>query len=232
MERKRKNEGCKTMMPEKAKKAKFFFLAVYALFGIMLIYLFLFNTGLAIEEKFNEENGQKEIYLKNTTDRQINNVTVKYREEEGEPKDLNMFASLAPNEEQRIYTGSISANQATIIVQSPFHSTIEKLVVLRAKQEITLTMSFPSDILFGKSFAFSVEACNNTATEKQVKIAENHEKGFFSEPNKTDTITLKAVECKQIDYSLIPIQKGGTTIYFNLNTENNVDQFQQTVTVQ
>jgi len=219
------------MIPQKGRRLLFFFLAIYALFGGILIYLFLFNSGLEIAERFNEEESTKEVFVVNTTSRLINNVSVKYQIGDALPADLNVFESLGPGEEQRLFLDGIVSSQITLIIESPFHLTIEKLIVLKVKNKVDITVNFPSDVLFGKSFGFFLEACNNTSNDEKVKVEESHEIGFFSEPNKIDSITVPPQVCKRISYSLIPIRKGDTVIYFNISTTNNIEEFEQPVKV-
>ncbi|HZX33829.1 MAG TPA: hypothetical protein VFF09_00450 [archaeon] len=221
------------MIPEKAARVRFAFLIVYFIFGVIIIYLFMFNSGLAITEDFDAENSSKIVYVENTTDRAINNVSLKYMEAPGTAeKDLNFFPRLLPHERKRVFFDDVSSQSIVLVLESPFHSTIEKTVVLQAQSDVAVKLNFPDGIGFGKSFSFAVEACNNKKEEAQVKIEETHEKGFFSEPNRTDVVTIAAGECRAVSYSLLPVQKGETTINFNVNIANTIKQFGQRVSVE
>lgn len=217
------------MIQQQTKKIIGYFIAIYAAFGLLLVYLFLFNTGLEINEEFNEQTSAKEVHIYNNTDRIINNVEIKIRENETE-RELTKFKFLAPKEKKLLEMPS-TISQATIIAKAPFHVTVEKLVVLKVKGQNTVKLSFPETIEFGRSFKFSMELCNQNTDETQYKIEEEHEPGFFSEPPQTDVTTIEATKCKILEYSLTPIGKGETTIYFNVNSENTTDQVQQTITI-
>ncbi|HZX19716.1 MAG TPA: hypothetical protein VFF13_01735 [archaeon] len=217
------------MIPQQTKKIVGYFIAIYIAFGLLLVYLFLFNTGLEIIEEFNEQTASKDVYIYNNTDRIINNVEIKIRENETET-EFAKLKFLAPKE-KRLLELPTTISQAIIIATAPFHVTVEKLVVLKVKGQNTVKLSFPETIEFGKSFKFTVDLCNQNTDDTQYKIEEEHEPGFFSEPSKTEVTTIEATKCKTLEYTLTPIGKGETTIYFNVNSENTTDQVQQTITV-
>ncbi|MCR4368995.1 MAG: hypothetical protein NUV67_03760, partial [archaeon] len=190
------------------------------------------NQGLGIEETLNEQGNEKQVFVVNETERIINSVSVQYRDLEGNVHDLNEFGSLYPKEKRRVFFDEVNSNSVDLIVSSPFHATVEQKIVLRREGDVAIKFSFPENVMFGKSFAFSMELCNNEEAETKFKVEETHEKDYFSEPNKTDTVTVQAGACKQIAYSLIPVQKGDTTIYFNVNSSNTNKQLEQPVTVE
>jgi len=219
------------MIPEKSKKILYFFLAVYVMFGVVIVYLFLFNSGLEIVEEFNEEELRKDVYVFNNTQRLIHNVTVK-RKIGSEEIDLNSFRFLLPQEKKLIPLDELRVSQVTLLVGAPFHVTIEQIIVLRTTGETLIRASFPSTTLFGKTFNFTMEVCNNSGGEDKFTIEETHDPTFFSEPARKDTLTIEDRKCKSVEYSLLPIQKGETTIYFNVDSSNTTDQVEQTITVE
>jgi len=222
------------MLPQKGKKMLYWFLFIYAVFGLMIIYLFMFVPGLEILEEFNEAENTKEVYVYNSTDRVINNVSIKFRTSETDltEKDLNKFSSLGPKEKKLVALNNLAANTIILSAHAPFHATIEKLIVLRNKDDTTIKLNFPSEIFFGKTFGFSIELCNNTNKEEEFKITESHESAFFSEPGKTDTSKVGVGECTKISYSLTTLEKGDTTIYFNVKSSNTNEDFEQKITVE
>ena len=221
------------MIPEKAAKLRLAFLVIYFLFAVIIVYIFMFNAGLAITEDFDAEASVKNVYVENTTGRTINSVSLKYMEAPGTAeKDLNFFSRLMPHERRQVFLDSLDASSIVLVLESPFHATVEKTIVLQAKKDVSVKLNFPEGISFGKSFSFTVEACNGKKEEAQVKIEEMHEKGFFSEPNRTDVAAINPGECKTISYSLLPVQKGETTINFNVNIANTIKQFSQRVSVE
>jgi len=218
------------MIQEQRKKTLLVFLVVYIVFAILIVYLFLFVGGLEIQEEFNENTGEKEVYLVNTTDRVIHNISVKYKEGDLEI-DFNKFKFLAPEQKILLQLNRLSQNQVTLVVSAPYHMTLEKLIAIRAKGETTIKANFPSDILFGKTFSFSLDICNKSTNDQQFKIEEEHENGFFSEQSKKDIITIGPDECKKTQYSLLPTQKGETTIYFNVSSSNTNERLLQPILV-
>ena len=219
------------MLPEKGKKILYFFLTIYIIFAVVIVYLFLFNSGLEIVEEFNEEEFRKDVYVFNNTQRIIHNVSVKHKIGNQEI-DLNSFRFLLPQEKKLIPLDDLRSNQVTLLVGAPFHVTIEQLIVLRAAGETLLKTSFPSTILFGQAFNFTMEVCNNSGREDQFKIEEKHDPSVFSEPTRTDTLTIEDRNCAKVEYSLLPIQKGETTIYFNVDSSNTTDKVEQEITVE
>jgi len=159
----------------------------------------------------------------------IYNVYVKYEDDSGQ-NEVVKFDSIEPKEKKLVPVDDIDQTQVTLVVESPFHATVERLIVLRAKEKRTLKINFPDAVIFGKAFGFSIEVCNNVE-EELIRIEESHENSFFSEPNKRDTFTLEKGECRSVLYSLTPVQRGDTTIYFNVNTANSTEQLQQKLTV-
>ncbi|MAG18338.1 MAG: hypothetical protein CL944_02605 [Candidatus Diapherotrites archaeon] len=219
------------MLPEQRKKILTIFLFIYLAFSIIIVYLFLFVGGLEIQEEFNEDEGEKEIYLVNTTDRVIHNVSVKYKEGNFEI-DFNTFRFLAPQEKILLHLNELNRNQVTLVISAPYHSTIEKLIAIRAKGETTIKANFPSDILFGKTFRVSLDICNKSKKEQQFTVEEEHENGFFSEPPQKDILNLGPDECGKTQYALLPTQKGETTIYFNVSSSNTNERLLQVIMVE
>ena len=223
------------MIPEKAKKIMYGFLVIYLIFGIILVYLFAFNSGLEIKEDFNRENNTKVVYIHNTTTRTINNVELKYKSGEIEQEfDLMKIEQLYPNQEVEISFQGIEDLEVDLIAKAPFHLTVEKKIILQGvknKEDLTIALDAPSNARFGESFEFNLEICNTADTEKQAKIEEKHETTFFSEPNKTSTTTLEPGECKKTDFELLPIEKGITTIYFKINISNTIKEIEHRISV-
>lgn len=219
------------MIAPKGKKILYFFLAIYAMFAVVIIYLFMFNSGLEIVEEFNEDELRKDVYVFNNTQRIIHKVNVKYKIGNDEI-DLNSFRFLLPQERKLVPLDSLRLSQVTLVIEAPFHVTLEQLIVLRAAGETLIKASFPSTVLFGKTFNFTMEVCNNSGREDKFKIEENHNPTFFSEPPRTDTLIIEDRSCKNVEYSLLPIQKGETTIYFNVDSSNTTDKVEQEIKVE
>ncbi|MCR4335170.1 MAG: hypothetical protein NUV57_01385 [archaeon] len=219
------------MLPEQRKKALTIFLFIYFIFAIIILYLFLFVGGIEIQEEFNEIEGEKEVYLVNTTDRVIHDVSIKYREGTLDI-DLNKIKFLAPKEKILLNLNRLNQNQVTLIVTAPYHVTIEKLIAIRTQGETTIKANFPETILFGKTFSFSLDICNKSKKEQQFIIEEEHENGFFSEPSQKDILSVGPDKCEKTQYSLLPTQKGETTIYFNVSSSNTNERLLQPIMVE
>ncbi len=218
------------MIPQKGKHTMMLFLVIYIIFAGMLVYLFLFNTGLEITEQFNDTTNQKEVYLSNTTNRVINKVTVSNYKDEVRTQ-IAFIPQLQPHEKIKLELGKLKESQVNLLVEAPFHLGVEKLIVIKVTGKGIINITFPEDILFGNSFPFELELCNESTQEEKFRVEEEHDPGFFSEPNKTDIAALPANECKKIEYTLLPIQKGNTTIYFNVESSNSNEQYQQIILI-
>jgi len=218
------------MIPEKRKQALFFFLAVYAIFAIIIVYLFLFNQGLEIQEEYNPELEIKEVYVTNTTERIINNVKLGFYDDKRLIKENNV-GTLLPKEKILINFSGIDLNQITLVAEAPFHMAFERKIILQRSGLFSANFVFPSDILFGRNFGFTIEVCNDTKKEAQYSTEEAHSIEFFSEPSQRNILTIPASECREVAYNLTPIQKGDTTIYFNVNSANSSEKFEQKIRV-
>jgi hypothetical protein len=219
------------MIPEKRKQAMFFFLAIYAIFGVLIVYLFLFNQGIEITEDYNPELETKEVFVENTTGREINGVKIGFYDEEKMLLKETEIGTLQPKEKRPIDFSGMDLNTVTIVAEAPFHMAFERKIVMQRTGLVRVNFAFPSDILFGRKFEFAIELCNDTKREIQYSIEEEHSTEFFSEPAKRNTITIPEANCREIKYSLTPIQKGETTIYFKVNYANSSETFQQKIRV-
>ncbi|MCK4884262.1 MAG: hypothetical protein KAS30_05295, partial [Candidatus Diapherotrites archaeon] len=166
------------MIPEKAKKVRVLFLIIYMVFAAMLVYLFMFNSGLAITEEFDQEAKEKVVYVENTTERIINNVKVSYKiSKKSEEIKLMDFNALYPGQKREVNFEGVKSTQIILIVDSLFHLTVEKPIVLqeiKSGGDITINLDFPSNVLFGKSFDFGLEACNKYEEEQKIRVEETH----------------------------------------------------------
>ncbi len=225
------------MISENAKKSRMVFLFIYLIFAVLLVYLFMFNTGLEITENVDVNANLKQVFLENTTNREINNISIFYKENEQieNAEFLEKIDTLKPGEKKLVEFEGIDSNQIVLIVKSPFHLTFEKMVLVNptsTKKDVSVSLDIPSNVLFGKNFEFHVETCNDSTEQQQIKIEEIHENRFFSEPSRTNIVTINSEECKITDYSLLPIMQGETTIYFKVNISNSIKELEQTVVVE
>jgi len=65
-----------------------------------------------------------------------------------------------------------------------------------------------------------------------IEVQENHNITAFKEGGKMQTITLNAGECKTIEYTLTPMEKGKTSIFFNIKALGFSESFEQKVEVE
>src|SRR3989338_6055 len=210
-----------------------FFLFIFVVFGGMLAYLTLFNTGLEIDERFNPETGEKIVLFKNNSSRIINNVVISYIHPVEGKKALDDFPAVKPQQEVPLDFNSIrNLGQITIVAEAPFHQAVEKLVVLKAGETgLVYNLNFPSKIFKGSTFNFEFELCNEQAGKKTTLITEVHNETFFAEGGTEKEIEIDSMDCTQVTYFLTPTQTGETTIFFNVKIANNTEKLEKRVVI-
>lgn len=211
---------------------KTFFVGIYLVFALAIAYLLIFNTGFLINEQVNQTSGKKQAFIENTTARAINEITVKYIDNRsGKQLREEKIERLGPKEKKELDIQNAYTPEMKIIATSDFYKPAEKLILVTETKPSIIT-NFPKTVFFGERFDFEVDYCNNGIKDETVKIEEKHDRLFFYERNKTETLTFGPSECKKLIYSLLPAYRGETKIYFNVVTSNTNQQLEETLKVE
>ncbi|MBI4210467.1 MAG: hypothetical protein HY544_03110 [Candidatus Diapherotrites archaeon] len=205
---------------------------VYFVFMAIFAYILLFSAEIRIiDEK--DASGARVFYIENSTDLQLEDVTVKYRTGNGEAKDLGRFSTLQPKERKLLNFEGIAPGEVTIIAELPLQKTFQRTVVIERKPPFTFRMNPAGKLEAGKEFTLAAEICNATESEMNMMVQETHQYGFFrEEPNMDDNEAISAGNCATVRYSLTPLQKGETTIYFNVTGANTTEQYAEPLKVE
>ncbi len=193
---------------------------IYAVFAIILIYLFFLSPSVELKEVLTDSG--KIVFITNPTERQVNNITV-YFFENNEKKIVKKIEFLKPREEKEIDLNQFKGkNKVKLFAEAPFHNPFELTVLLETMQvKLSYNVKVQKSIFKNTEFELILEVCNKGKTANGIKIKESHETSFFKEQPIQKTINVKTNECKEISYTLTPIETGLTMILFNIEFENN-----------
>jgi hypothetical protein len=221
------------MLSQTYKEPIYVFIAIYAIFGIIIFYIIFSNQGFEIQEKFNQNTKQKEFFLQNLTKRKINDINITYLDNKNQKILKNeSIKELMPEEKKMLDITSISASEIKITATSTFYNPAEKIIIFET-QKPTIKTSYPRTVKFGQRFDFTLEYCNNDNKDTQKTIIEeNHDKIFFLEKPITKTLQVKAGECEKITYNFLAAHRGETKIYFNVITPNTNQQIEEIIRVE
>jgi hypothetical protein len=220
------------MLPEKRKKVTIAFLGIYLLFGIILIYLLVFNAGLNIKEEIIQGTSRKEVFLTNETQRIIKNASV-YFEHNNERVEILSVKELAPGEKIPInYDFPKELSQIELYAQAPFYATIKKPVLLQfGGSGLSYRIYSPAEIIKNAKFNMSFEVCNDNNVSKEVLVEQTHNEEFLENGFITQNLSLAPDECQRVNYYFIARKTGETTIYFNVKADDITDKEQATIMV-
>ncbi|GEM_PF-2584193 len=205
------------MLYGKKKLAVTVFGLVYLVMFALLVWLFFFNQGLDIVQT--TEGAFAKVFVKNTGNREINNVTVS-AQVNGQKIQLAKIEKLSPNEMAEVDFSGLNVPQAVLIAEAPFYSPIEKTLVLGTSSEFDFTVQSPQLGFVNTQARFFVETCNNTIQEREVIVEIDAEEAFFEESFFSKNVVLPPKECKSETFDLLPTALGQTTINFNIKAAN------------
>ena len=221
------------MLEQKKKLAIVVFGAIYLVFGLILIYMLFFNVGLALDEKYDVEKGAKAVFFKNIGSRDIRDVTISYIDEAGNKKELEKIPLAVPGQENELDIIGITAqNEVVILVEAPFHLSVEKKVALSASSiGLVYNLQFPSLVIAKSPLMFKLEMCNNLDFDREIIVEEIHSEEFFSEVTEAKNVSLGPDGCTSIDYTIVPLKEGSTVIYFNVKVANNTEKIERKIEI-
>ncbi len=229
------------MIPQRRKQVVRIFVAMLFLLGVALIYLLLFNAGLNISERVTTTYGtdipvagEREIAVQNVGDHIIYNIVVSYEwKNYGKTKILDI-ERLEPGQEFIVdYFFPEELEQVNLIVEAPFHQSVEKVVAARKSSvELSYEFSMQQFAFLEQPYSFSMKVCNSGPATSGIVIEERHSSGFFEEENITGSYDFRGNECKTIKYTLTPKTAGSTKINFLIRAGENEERLQRDVEVQ
>lgn len=205
------------------------FAAIYFFLFAILGFLVFFNTGLDIVEE--NQNGAKELLVKNITSREIKNITVHALAGE-KTILLSKIPSLGPGAKSKVdLSPLVNQQSAVILVESPFYKKTEKTLVLgQAAREIALTIRAPELAFVGEETIVSMEACNRGKT-KELQATMEFDVQKIQAENTSTPFSLEQGKCITRDFKILPLQAGQTTIYFNIKTGDYTEKIPKTLEV-
>lgn len=196
-------------MQERKKRALLLFSLVFIFFFVLVAYLLLMTPGLKFEII------EKKLYLKNESSHAIYDVQVKT--ESGEVIDC--IDALKPGELVRIILPP-EKKGALVVASAPFHREATQKVVFESETLSPLNIKVSHEKAFvGEKFRVFLEMCNESSEDSYIKVAERHERSFLKEENKTIIVNVKAGACKKIPFEFTAVQKGATSITFDISGE-------------
>ncbi|MEM4363835.1 MAG: hypothetical protein QXU92_00770 [Candidatus Diapherotrites archaeon] len=204
---------------------------IYLAFVVMFAYLFLFNAAFEIVEEYDSFSGEKQFFLKNNTNRLINNVSLTFLDARLGRELKSEVVSLGPKDKLRLDLSGFSATEIRIVAYADFYAKVEKSV-FRVVERPYIRTDFPKSVFFGQRFTFMLEYCNTANYELPVKIEESHDRIFFLERNEVKSLVLKPGECKEFNFSFLPAFRGQTKIYFNVQTPLGIERLEESVRVE
>lgn len=221
------------MLPEHRKKTLLFFLFIYALFGLILIYLLLFNIGLEIVERLDPSTGGKSVFVKNGSSRTIYNISGSYVEN-GEKKEILSIWELKSGQEKEItYDFPAELRVVELIVEAPYHQSVSKGILLGfGRTGLSYNFRVPQRIFKDVQFPFVLEICNDTNITKDALVEERHDQSFIEDELSIKSVTIAAWDCDDLEYLFTPKKVGLTAINFNIKVQNIMDKRGMPITVE
>ena len=221
------------MIEQRKKLALVVFGAIYLVFGMILIYTLFFNVGLALDEKYDAEKQEKVVVFRNMTSRDIKDVTVSYIDELGNKKELKKIPLAFPGQEIEIDIAGIDAkDDALLVVEAPFHLTVDRRVALKASRSgLAYNLQFPGLVIAKTPLLFELEMCNNLEIAREIIVEEIHSEEYFAEITEAKNVALDPNGCITIDYTLVPLKEGSTVIYFNVKVANNTEKLEKKIDI-
>ncbi|MDO8427791.1 MAG: hypothetical protein Q7S92_01115 [Candidatus Diapherotrites archaeon] len=210
-------------MAQLKRKVTLVFFFLYAIFGIILMYLFFFNLGLTFERQIIE--GQPIIVLKNNSLHLIRDINL--LDSKGESK-LSL-AQLLPGEQSVVDLSLFSGNK--ISATAPFHSSAE-IVLAQGGNISNLTApklaynsTYPVPAIVSQLFPVSFDVCNSGQQSADVVLSFAFDVQFFSSSSIEQTVTIAGSECKNLSFQFMPLKAGDSSIRFVLqygDTRENI----------
>jgi hypothetical protein len=196
------------------------FAVIYIVFAVILLYLFFLSPNIQLKEIIS--NSGKQVYLINSTEREIHNIEV-YFYENNEKKIIESVNLLKPGEQKEINLTQFKGMQKIkLFAEAPYHNIFELEISLESAEiNLSYNIKSPKTIFKNTEFELILEICNSGKPAKEIKIMQAHEQEIFKEESKTHFVSVQNNECKEIKYNLTPLNSGLTVILFNIEFENN-----------
>jgi hypothetical protein len=221
------------MLEQRKKLALAVFGVIYLVFGLMLVYMLFFNVGLALDEKYDAEKGDKILVFKNASSRVIKDITISYIDETGKKTELQKIVAAAPGSETEINLSQfMGKSELDIFVEAPFHISVDRKIALKASSTgLAYNLQFPGLVIAKTPLMFELQMCNNLDFNREITVEESHETEFFAEAPATKPVSLEPNGCTTLDYTLVPLKEGSTVIYFNVKVANNTEKIEKKVDI-
>ncbi|MDO8648069.1 MAG: hypothetical protein Q7R70_06695 [Candidatus Diapherotrites archaeon] len=207
-------------MDERKLRVVKFFAIIYILFGLSIIYLLHFNTGIEISGKPSGKG--LEITVKNSSLHLIRDLNVSIIDQSNSESSILSLAELSPAAEKKVVIPGIhSANGIiTIKANAMYHLEVLKQIKIEGAQdqneEVSAVLEGPNKTFVNTQTRFKITICAAKLENQSVKITPDLESAFFTAAQEPKTIEVKAGQCGVEEFAFSPSNKGKTTIAFNI----------------
>ncbi|MBN2127670.1 MAG: hypothetical protein JW703_04780 [Candidatus Diapherotrites archaeon] len=207
------------------------FAVIYAVFAVMLLYLFFLSPSIELKESIS--NSGKQVFLVNSTEREIHNTQI-YYSLNGEKKIIESFESIKPGEQKEIdLTPFNGMHSVELFAEAPFHNAFRLEVLLESGQvNLAYNVKVQKTILINQEFELILEICNSGKNAEGIKIMESHEEDYFKETAGTKTVSVESGKCSEVNYFFTPLKSGKTVMLFNIEFESNMGSITKELFIQ
>lgn len=210
------------------KRTVSFFAVIYIVFGVMLFYLFYFNTGLEFVKV--EKDKEMNLYLTNSSIHLIRNISV--IDDDG--KEVALIKYLLPKEKQLITFEKKKAVEleAKALFHVPIKIAFSLGVYPTGDVVLNYNTNYPQIVLLNEDFIIKVEVCAKENEAKGVEVFPQFDKEMVEFLDKKSAfLDVEKDSCKEAEFKFSALKKGVTTITFNIKAQNSVKKVDAKITI-
>jgi len=207
------------MDKQKLRVVKFFAI-IYILFGLSIIYLLNFNTGIEISGKPSGKG--LEITVKNSSLHLIRDLNVSIIDQNNSESNILSLAELNPNDGKKIIIPEIHSTNGVITIKANalYHLEVLKQIQIEGtqeqKDELNAVLEGPNKTFVNTQTKFKITICATELENQSVKITPALESAFFTATPEPKSVEVKGGQCDTEEFTFSPSNKGKTTIAFNI----------------
>lgn len=185
------------------------------------------NNGLAIEIQPLENREEFAVIVKNQSQHEIRNISVK--QISGEEKELKTIALLAPQSEETLFIPSQNS-RITIQTSAPFHQSVEKSLFVQSPKAFPTTITLPENLQLDQAFEAILEVCNQT-NQTELRVSEEHDPSFFGIQQHEQRLSLPKGNCETMRFSFTPRFSGATIVVFKIQNSTDSETVQKELVI-
>lgn len=209
-------------LDKRRKRVLYAFAAVYAVFLLMLGWVFFLSPSVELMETI---GAQKKVFAVNPTEQGLQEVKVFYLQG-NEKKLLKEIGLMQPNEKIELdLTQFEGMQEVELVATAKFHNEFRKKIILAGTSFNTkYKVIAPTKIFEGEEFELAVEIENSGNEAMQLNAAESHDNEFLSGTNEKKSLLIPANSSKEAVFSFKALKAGATEILFNIEIGNNTEE--------